>query len=86
MNITERINSCLPDESPMSNAGNILNEFKVSELEKVLAYFIEKYETRKDLLAEFWSHKSDACPIDHKASDDQIISFKRFVISKDMSF
>ena len=77
--IQSRLNACLTEESSLSNAGNILHEFRVSEMTAVLKFFIEKYEQRKDLLPLFWNDKSDACPLEEGQQDDQIINFRRFV-------
>lgn len=77
--IKERIECCLTEESSFSNAGNLLHEFKASEIQSVLAFLIEKYERRKFLLEEFWNSKSDACPLECETQEQQIIAFRRFV-------
>lgn len=77
--IIDRFNCCLTEEDSKSNAGNVFYEFSVSELEKVVAYLIEKYEERPSLLGKFWNSKSDMCPLESEIQEHQILAFEKFI-------
>lgn len=71
-NVKERLDACLMEsENPNRIAGAILYEFKIHELEMVIAKLVHVYDKAPNLLHEFWQRSSDACPLDSSESELQ---------------
>lgn len=68
----ERLNCCLSEsDKPENIAGEIMREFTVRELEKVLTVFIDLYDKAPALLHLFWQRSSDACPLEVSEAEAQ---------------
>lgn len=70
--IKERLNCCLSEsDKPENIAGEIMREFTVRELEKVLTVFVDLYDKAPALLNLFWQRSSDACPLEVSEAEAQ---------------
>lgn len=70
--IKERLDACLMEsDNPEIIAGAIMYEFRVHELEKVIAQLVSVYDKAPKLLHEFWQRSSDACPLEATEAEEQ---------------
>lgn len=70
--IKERLDACLMEsDNPERIAGAIMYEFRVYELEKVIAQLVSVYDKAPKLLHEFWQRSSDACPLEATEAEKQ---------------
>ena len=68
----ERLNCCLSEsDKPENIAGEIMREFTVRELEKVLTVFVDLYDKAPALLNLFWQRSSDSCPLEVSEAEAQ---------------
>ncbi len=64
-NINERLDACLSESNDAKKISSaIMYEFKMHELEKIIAHLIIAYDKAPNLLHEFWQRSSDACPLE----------------------
>ena len=72
LHIKERLDACLMEsDNPERIAGAIMYEFRVHELEKVIAQLVSVYDKAPKLLHEFWQRSSDACPLESTEAEAQ---------------
>jgi len=70
--INERLSACLMEsDKPDRIAGAIMYEFKVHELEQVIAKLVSLYDIAPGLLHLFWQRSSDACPLEVSEAEKQ---------------
>ena len=70
--IKERLDACLMEsDNPERIAVAIMYEFRVHELEKVIAQLVSVYDKAPKLLHEFWQRSSDACPLEATEAEEQ---------------
>lgn len=67
------------EKNPKSESyeNRVIQDSEFDELaDRIILLFKEKSQ---HLLAEFWNHKSDACPLECTEMENQVVEFKEYV-------
>ncbi len=84
--VKERFLYCLTETKDYEKmAFHVMAEFKLQELQDVIQYLLEKFEDEPDLLNQFWNHKSDACPLEASEMEEQVGSFRGWVMKRNLT-